>query len=361
MSRYPEFTMAIVQAAPTLFDAEASASKACRLIEQAAEMGATIVAFGETWLPGYPFFAWAPQSSPEWWQAAAEYIDSAVEIPSPVTDQICQAARRAGVDVVIGVSERSKQSRATTYCTLLFVGKEGTILGRHRKLKPTHAERLVWGEGEARSLRVYDRPYGLLSGLACWEHNMVLPGYALMAQGTQIHVAAWPGVPEGAPKAPIPIFPRQLLLSRAFASQGACYVLSSASVITAEHVPERYRNLLMRPRPGESYIIDPRGEVIAGPAQGETILTATGSLEHVLAAKAACDVGGHYARPDQLRLLIDGRPLEHIVRGSSEVEAPETDAADEPDRLPAVESGSLGASDIERSTTGPSDPKLKRA
>ncbi|MBI4465314.1 MAG: carbon-nitrogen hydrolase family protein [Acidobacteria bacterium] len=350
MSRYPEFTLAIVQAAPVLFDAEASADKACGLIEQAAEKGATMAAFGETWLPGYPFFAWAPQNSSAWWQAAAEYIDSAVEIPSPVTDKICRAARRAGVDVVIGISERSKQSRATTYCTLLFVGREGTILGRHRKLKPTHAERTVWGEGNASSLRVYDRPYGLLSGLACWEHNMVLPGYALMAQGTQIHVAAWPGVPVGAPPAPIPLFPRQLLLSRAFASQGACYVLSSATVITAANVPERYRDLLVRPRPGESYIIDPRGEVIAGPAQGETILTATGSLEHVLAAKAACDVGGHYARPDQLRLLIDGRPLEHIVRGSTDAEAPQTVVVEEPEGLPVAEEASAAARNRQQST-----------
>ncbi|MBI4443014.1 MAG: carbon-nitrogen hydrolase family protein [Acidobacteria bacterium] len=361
MSRFPEFTMAIVQAAPALFDAEASADKASQLIEQAAEKGATIVAFGETWLPGYPFFAWAPQTSPGWWQAAAEYIDSAVEIPGPVTDKICAAARRTGVDVVIGVSERSKQSRATVYCTLLFVGREGTILGQHRKLKPTHAERTVWGEGEARSLRVYERPYGRVSGLACWEHNMVLPGYALMAQGTQIHVAAWPGTPEGAPPAPVPLWPRQLLLSRAFASQGACYVISSSMVITSEIVPERYRNLLVRERTGESYIIDPRGEVIAGPAKGETILTATGSLENVLAAKTACDVGGHYARPDQLRLLMDGRPLEHVVRGSStDREALETGTIAEPEGLPVVEAGSDGARDIERATTGSARPKQKR-
>ena len=190
---------------------------------------------------------------------------------------------------------------------------------------------------------------------------MVLPGYALMAQGTQIHVAAWPGAPEGAPPAPVPLWPRQLLLSRAFASQGACYVISSSMVITSETVPERYRNLLVRERTGECYIIDPRGEVIAGPATGETILTATGSLEQVLAAKTACDVGGHYARPDQLRLLIDGRPLEHIVRsGSADGEALETDTIAEPEGLPVVASGSVGARDVVSATTGLSDPKRKR-
>jgi predicted amidohydrolase len=96
MSRHTEFTLAAIQAAPVLFDWEASTAKACRLIEEAGENGATIAAFGETWLPGYPFFASAP-ASPLWWQAAAEYLANAVEIPGPATDRICDAARRAGI------------------------------------------------------------------------------------------------------------------------------------------------------------------------------------------------------------------------------------------------------------------------
>jgi len=295
------------------FDRDASTEKACRLIEQAAEQGATLAAFSETWLHGYPVFAGSPPTA-LWWKAAAEYLANAVEIPNPTTDRLCAAARRAAIDVVMGVVELDKRTRGTVYCTLLFISREGEILGRHRKLKPTHFERTIWGEGDALGLKVYERPYGRLSGLNCWEHNIVLPGYVLMAQGTQIHVAAWPGrEPHNAPEAPISLWPRQLLLSRAFASQAGCYVMLTGGLRLAEHVPRRYREFHRIDATGDSYIIDPRGEVIAGPAQGETILTAQGSLEAVLAAKAACDVGGHYSRPDVLQLLVHRRPLERVI------------------------------------------------
>ena len=219
-------------------------------------MGATITAFGETWLPGYPFFVHAPTSALTW-RAMAEYLANAVEIPGPVTDQLCEAARAAGIDVVIGVAERDTVTSATVYCTLLFIGREGKILGRHRKLKPTFNERSVWGDGDALGLRTYDRPYGRISGLNCWEHNAMLPGYALAAQGTQIHVAAWPGrEPAAAPPSPTPLWPRQLLLSRAFASQAACYVIAVGGRRLHSDTPERYRELSTVEYGGDSYIID---------------------------------------------------------------------------------------------------------
>lgn len=312
MTHFSEFRMAAIQAAPVLLDRDASTDKACRLIEAAAEKGATIAAFGETWLPGYPFFTHAAPS-PLWWQAAAEYLANAVEIPSPTTDRLCAAARRAGIDVVIGVVERDARTRGTVYCTLLFIGREGTILGRHRKLKPTHAERTVWGEGDTSGLNVYERPYARISGLNCWEHQMMLPGYALAAQGTQIHVAAWPGRESGAPAVPVSVWTRQLLLSRAFASQAGAYVIASGGVRMPEHVPERYAELCTRDHTGDSYIIDPRGEIIAGPAKGEAILVADGSMEAVMAAKVGVDIGGHYSRPDQLQLHVNGRPLQRVI------------------------------------------------
>jgi predicted amidohydrolase len=320
MTNYPEFTLAAVQAAPILFDREAATEKACRLIEEASEKGATLAAFGETWLGGYPFFAFGRQG-PLYWQAAAEYLANAVEIPSPTTDRLCSAARSAGIDVVIGVVELDPRTRGTVYCTLLFIGRDGDILGRHRKLKPTNVERAIWGEGDTLGLKPYERPYGRISGLNCWEHQMMLPGYVLAAQGAQIHVAAWPGRElEVGPPAPVSLWTRQLLLSRAFAAQVSCYVILAGGVRLEEHTPERYRELSMFEHTGDSYIIDPRGEVIAGPAKGETILTAVGSLEHVLAAKAANDLGGHYSRPDLLQLHVNGRPLDRGVglRGATE-------------------------------------------
>jgi predicted amidohydrolase len=309
MTSYAEFTLAAVQAAPILFDRDRCTEKACSLIEQAGKKGATLAAFGETWLGGYPFWVF---SSPNglWWEAAAEYLANAVEVPSPITDCLCQAARQAGIDVVIGIVELDSSTRGTVYCTLLFIGREGRILGKHRKLKPTAWERTIWGQGDTSGLRTYERAYGRISGLNCWEHNMMLPGYALAAQGTQIHVAAWPGrEPETvAPNAPL--WPRQLLLSRAFASQAGCYVVLAGGMRLAEHTPDRYKSLTGFFHTGDSYIIDPRGEIIAGPAQGEDILIARGSQQAVLQAKAVCDIAGHYSRPDALQLVISSGPTE---------------------------------------------------
>ena len=308
MTDNEHFKLAAIQAAPVMFDRDGSTEKACRLIREAGAMGATVAGFGEAWLGGYPFFAFA-EMRPLTWQAMAEYLANAVEIPSPTTDQLGEAAKIAGIDVVIGVVERDTVTAGTVYCTLLFIGREGRILGRHRKIKPTFHERSVWGEGDAVGLRTYQRSYARISGLNCWEHNTMLPGYALAAQGTQIHVAAWPGrEPAAAPPSPNPLWPRQLLLSRAFASQAACYVIAAGGVRLHSDTPDRYRELSTFEHTGDSYIIDPRGEVIAGPAQGETILIAEGSREAVLAAKAVSDIGGHYSRPDLLRLIVDRRP-----------------------------------------------------
>ena len=247
MKKYATFKLAAIQAAPVFFNPEASTEKACRLIAEAGKQGATIAAFGETWLPGYPFFVWSESKDhllP--WRAAADYLACAVDIPGPETDRLCAAAREAGLEVVIGVVERDASTRGTVYCTLLFIGREGKILGKHRKLKPTHRERTIWGEGDAAGLIVYERPYGRISGLNCWEHNMVLPGYVLMSQGTQIHVAAWPGVEPAAPASPDPMWSRQLLLSRAFASQSAAYVILAGGMLGANDVPPEYRELASR-------------------------------------------------------------------------------------------------------------------
>jgi nitrilase len=312
MTTYTEFKLAAIQAAPVHFDREASTRKACRLIREAAAQGATLAAFSECWLPGYPFFVWRASQGRLAWRAAADYLANAVEIPGPTTDQLCQAACDAGMDVVIGVAERDSKTQGTVYCTLLFIGSNGRILGRHRKLKPTYKERVAWGEGDGSGLNVYQRPYGRISGLNCWEHNMVLPGYVLMSQGTQIHVAAWPGAEDQAPPSPISVWERQLLLSRAFASQAAAYVILAGGLLSAEDVPPAYQEWAY-PVSGDSYIIDPRGEVVAGPAKGETILMVEGSMENILAAKAGCDVAGHYSRPDLFQLKVNRGIYQRVV------------------------------------------------
>jgi predicted amidohydrolase len=195
----------------------------------------------------------------------------------------------------------------------VFIGSDGRILGRHRKIKPTFNERSVWADGDAVGLRTHQRPYGRISGLNCWEHNTRLPGYAIAAQGTEIHVAAWPGrEPAAAPASPSQLWPRQLLLSRAFASQASCYVIAVGGMRLHSDTPERYRELSTFEHTGDSFIIDPRGEIIAGPAKGETILIAEGSREAVLAAKSLSDIGGHYSRPDLFHLTVDRNPQPRV-------------------------------------------------
>ena len=321
MGGYHTFKLAAIQAAPVFFDLEASTEKACRLIAEAGMRGATLAAFGETWLPGYPFFVWSSSSDHRLqWKVAADYLANSAEIPGSVTDRLCSAAKNAGIDVVIGMVERDPHSQGTVYCTLLFISRDGTILGKHRKLKPTHRERTIWGEGDATGLTVYPRSYGRISGLNCWEHNMMLPGYVLMSQGTQVHVAAWPGAEPKAPAAPNPMWSRQLLLSRAFASQAAAYVILVGGLHSPDAVPDEYRELATRYR-GDSFIIDPRGEVIAGPAVGETILMAEGSMEQILAAKSAFDIAGHYARPDIFQLRVNRTPYRKVVEASMDEDA----------------------------------------
>ena len=312
MAQHAQFRLAAVQAAPAYFDREASTEKACRLIQEAGARGATLAAFSESWLPGYPFWVWGSATE----SMAVEYLANAVEIPSATTERLCEAARHAGIDVVIGVAERDAQTQGTVYCTLLFISSDGSILGRHRKLKPTHRERTAWGEGDGSSLTVYERPYARISGLNCWEHNMVLPGYVLMSQGTQVHIAAWPGMRTS----------RHLFLSRAFASQAGAYVIDVGASLAPDQVSDAYKDIARR-YPGQTCIIDPKGEVIAGPAEGETILVADCSMEQIFAAKAECDVAGHYSRPDVFQLRVNRTPHRRVVDiQEQEYEAHESEA-----------------------------------
>lgn len=322
MSGRSTFTMAAIQAAPVLFDKAASTEKACRLIAEAAAKGADIAAFGECWLPGYPFWVDGPVIDLTW-EASAVFLENAIDLPGRETELLCEAAARANIDVVIGVAERDPHTQGTAYATALTIGREGRILNRHRKLKPTHAERIIWGDGDGAGLNVIERDFGRISALNCWEHQMMLPGYVLAAQGTQVHAALWPGW-EKEPRPGEYCWARQHLLSRAFASQAGAYVICAAGVRLEKHIPERWRPLGVWEHPGKSAIIDPRGEIIAEAGEGEEILVAKGSLDIVRAAKAACDIAGHYSRPDVFDFRVNMTPSPARVQRFTEMD--ETDS-----------------------------------
>lgn len=295
--QFSDFTLAAVQAAPVYLDRDASVDKACGLIREAAEQGAALAVFGETWVSGYASFS-RNTTHPRFGDALRRFILNGVEVPSPATDALCAAAREAGIDVAIGIAERDSTTRGSIYCTLLFIGREGEILGRHRKLKPTFFERIVWGEGDGSSLRVYERPYGRLGGLNCWEHQMVLPGYALIAQGLQVHAGAWPGG----------TFTRQEVLSRAFAMQAGAYVVMTGGLLRSQDIPSDLQELV-QPLNGHSAIIGPSGDVLAGPLiDEEGILTAKANLGHAMVSKMIADHAGHYTRPDVFEFRVNTAP-----------------------------------------------------
>jgi len=264
--------------------------------------------------------AWAEPLGQE---AAVDYLASGVTIPGPCVDGLCSAAKDASCDVAIGVAELDQASQGTIYATLLFIGAEGVVLGKHRKIKPTATERIMWGEGDGTSIRVYERPYGRLSGLNCWEHQMVLPEYALTMQGTQFHASVWPG---GEP------FTRQTFLTQAFCSHAACYGVLAGGLIREEDIPTKYKPLLpLRavPRTGDSAIISPKGEVLAGNLHMEEgILTAKASLREIRSAKAWMDVCGHYGRPDIFEFKLNGKSLK--PGGEAPPVPPDSDGAQEP-------------------------------
>lgn len=332
MTDAKNFKLAAIQAAPVLFDKTASTEKACALIKRAGAQGVDFAVFGESWLPGYPFWV-EGQIIDLTWEASAAYLENAVDIPGPETAALCAAARDAKIDVVIGVAERDPFTEGTAYCTALTIGRDGAILRRHRKLKPTHAERIIWGDGDGAGLRVHERDYARISALNCWEHQMMLPGYALAAQGTQVHAALWPGW-EKTPGPGEYCWARQHLLSRAFASQAAAYVVCAAGLRLEKDIPKRWRPLGVWEHTGQSAIIDPRGEIIAVAGSDEEILVAQGSLEAVRAAKAACDIAGHYSRPDVFDFSINTAPAPQRARFSTPPEAPPEPPLEPPQASP---------------------------
>ncbi|MGI8925125.1 MAG: carbon-nitrogen hydrolase family protein [Tepidiformaceae bacterium] len=324
---FQDFTIAAVQAAPIPLDRDASIDKACHWIEKTAAAGASLAVFGETWVPGYPQFGRWPAKA-GFGGLLKSHIINGVEVPSPATDALCGAARRAGIDVAIGIAERDSLTQGSIYCCLLFIGREGVILGKHRKLKPTFWERTVWGEGDGSTLRLYERPYARLGGLNCWEHQMVLPGYALIAQGIQVHAAVWPGWTET----------RQETLSQAFAMQAGAYVVMAGGLMRPEDIPAELQEWY-NPMNGDSAIYGPDGQLLAGPLLNEEgILTATANIGHIMATKMWSDHAGHYTRPDVFDFRVNATPR-RIATFSGRDEA--MAAAVKPALAGGIESGAI--------------------
>ncbi len=312
---FPAFKVAAVQAAPVFLDREASVAKACRLIAEAGAGGARLAVFPETWLPGYPVWLDVAPGAALWnhppaKEVFARLVAHAVEVPGPATDALGVAAAEAGCAVVMGINERERGRPAgTLYNTIVYVGADGRLLGKHRKLIPTYTERLVWGRGDGSTLDVYDTPLGRVGGLVCWEHWMPLARHAMHATGEQVHAALWPTVHD-----------LHLVASRHYAFEGRCFVIAVGSVLRRDQVPEDltiFDGDGLTPDTyvlaGGSAIIGPDGHCLAGPlGVEETILFADIDLARIAEEHLTFDAVGHYGRPDVFTLTVNTAPQTYL-------------------------------------------------
>lgn len=303
---YPTLKVAAVMAAPVFLDREKTVEKACQLIKEAGNQGAQLAVFPETYIPGYPH--WLLLGTPVWSvQFFGELFKNAVEVPSPATEAIGQAAANANMYVVMGMNEREN---GTLYNTIVYFDRKGRIVGKHRKLQPTHAERMVWGKGDGSDLVVCDMESCKLGGLICWEHTMDPVRYAMVALGEQIHASIWPPISAltHAPHAP---FFNQMIeaMARSHAICGQVFVVTACSIVDDDAIEKmgmKDRPDMIRPGGGWSAVISPNGQIIAGPVtEKEQILIAEINLEEIMYAKSFCDSIGHYARPDVVHIVVN--------------------------------------------------------
>jgi aliphatic nitrilase len=306
--RFPVFKAAVVQASSILYDRERCLKKAVALIEEVAKEGAELVAFPESFIPGYPYHVWL--GSPMWYhEQFKEWFFNSVEIPSTTVKVLCEAAAKHNINVVMGVTERDGN---TCYNTLLFIDRRGRLLGKHRKLMPTHVERTHWGYGDGSDLRTFELDLCRISGLICWEHTMDLARHAIIAQRPKVHVASWVGFSNVAGWETLFNMSTELC-SRYHAHVGECYVLNVQGTADEQNVEKLcqtdYQRQFFKKGGGWSAIIAPGGGIISGPLMGEEgILYAEIDLNTIADMAHWHDATGHYSRPDVVSLLVHNDP-----------------------------------------------------
>lgn len=305
----PKLTVAAAHAASIMFDKAASLARACDLVGEAGRAGVDLLCFPETFVPGFPY--WINLSPPGAQHGLyVDYADQSVDLSGDELEPLQQAAAEAGVAVVLGLSERVG---GTMYNTQVFIGPDGARLGKHRKLQPTFAERMIWSQGDGATMKVHDLAGARVGGLICYEHMLNLARQALIEQDMQIHCASWPTFASSRHGRGAAYDGTVEVLMRSHALTGQCFVIVAQNPVTQQNVDAV--EAAMGPQSvlgaggGWSAIIGPAGDFIAGPHTGleEKLVIAEIDLDAIRRAKVLADTAGHYARPEVLSLTVDGR------------------------------------------------------
>lgn len=296
-------TAAIIQHSPVFLDLEASVEKACGLIAEAASRSARIIAFPETWLPGYPVWLDYSPNAALWDHPPAKTLfrrlwENSVALDSPEIAALVASAAKHRALVLMGVHERVGD---TLYNSIFYIAPEG-VIGVHRKLMPTYTERMIWGQGDGSTLTAVDFDGMRVGGLICWEHWMPLTRAAMHARRELVHVAQWPMV-QG----------MHLVASRHYAFEGQCFVLAAGAMLHSDQLPHGFDLLDEIPRGpilhGGSAIIGPDGTLLGEQKRDvEAILYGEIDERKAVEGRMLLDVNGHYSRPDVFHLEVDERP-----------------------------------------------------
>jgi len=298
--------VAAAQLSPVYLNKEKTVQKACKAIAEAGDKGCKLIVFPEVFISGYPDWVWlVPNSNGAILnELYINLVDNAVSIPDNNTDILCEAAKSAKINVVIGMHEKnSESSNASLYNSILFISDQGTIMGKHRKLIPTGGERLIWSRGDGTTLNSYHTSAGILGGLVCWENFMPLARNALYEAGIQILASpTWDKSPNW------------LQSMQHIAREGGIFVISCCMALRMNDIPDAYEFKKLYPEGrdwinvGNSAIIGPNGKILSGPLEAEEgIIYADIDPDQIIAAKRMFDVVGHYARPDVFNFGVNKR------------------------------------------------------
>lgn len=295
--------VAAAQLSSVFLNKKKTVDKACSAIKEAGENGADLIVFPEAFISGYPDWVWLiPNSKGAVLnELYTELVENAISVPDNSTKRLCEAAKEAEINVVMGMHERNSESSNTSlFNSLLFIDTKGKIIGKHRKLIPTGGERLIWAQGEGSTLRSYKTSAGKLAGLICWENFMPLARNAIYESGAQLLASpTWDKSPNW------------LQTMQHVAREGGLFVISVCQAIKVEEIPNNYVFKKSYPEgrewinTGNTCIISPNGKLLAGPLEAEEgILYADIDLNQIIAAKRMFDVVGHYSRPDVFKFKI---------------------------------------------------------